>query len=123
MVLASIVHREGQEGDVARALDGEHELALVLRACARDAARDDLAALGDEIAQGLRIFVVDARRLAGALSAAERAAAAPAAPGRRNGIRVAGLLSHALLFAFHQSSPPRFAAAISSSPASSASSA
>jgi len=43
MVNRLVVHGEGQEGDVARADDGEHELALVLRAGAGDAPGDDLA--------------------------------------------------------------------------------
>ena len=40
---------EGQERDVARALDGERHLALVAGAVAADAAGNDLAALGDEV--------------------------------------------------------------------------
>src|SRR5690349_22101421 len=50
------VRDQGQE---ARALDGGVELALVDRAGAGQARRDDLAVLGDEVAQGVDVLVVD----------------------------------------------------------------
>src|SRR4051794_37775784 len=50
------VRDHGQE---ARALDGGVELALVDRAGAGQARRDDLAVLGDEVAQGVDVLVVD----------------------------------------------------------------
>src|SRR5678809_770428 len=50
------VRDQGQE---ARALDGGRELALVLRLGARDAAGDDLAGLGEVLAQGVEILVID----------------------------------------------------------------
>src|SRR5207253_4883041 len=45
--------------NLARALDGGLQLALVHRARARDAPRQDLAALGDERADQLHVLVVD----------------------------------------------------------------
>src|SRR6478736_638758 len=59
MVLSSVVGGEGQERDRASALDRQLHGALVFRANAGDAARYDLAALGHEVAQTLRVFVVD----------------------------------------------------------------
>src|SRR6185436_5207640 len=46
-----------------RALDGARELALLLGGHRRDAARHDLAALGDVTHQQLGILVVDLRRV------------------------------------------------------------
>ena len=51
--------REGQQGDVARALDGERHLALMFRAVARNAAGQDLSALRDEAAELARVLIVD----------------------------------------------------------------
>lgn len=51
--------REGQEGDVARALDGHAEPALVPRAHAGHAARKNLAALLNELRKNVGAFVVD----------------------------------------------------------------
>src|SRR5690349_7077866 len=48
-----------QQGQEARALDGGVQLALVDRAGAGQARRDDLAVLGDEVAQGVDVLVVD----------------------------------------------------------------
>src|SRR6266545_4946013 len=48
-----------QQGHRAGTLDGVGELALMARAAARDPARDDLAALGDEAAQTTHVLVVD----------------------------------------------------------------
>src|SRR6478735_789298 len=59
MVLSSVVGGEGQERDGAGALDRQLHGALVFRAHAGDTARHDLAAFGHEVAQTLRIFVVD----------------------------------------------------------------
>ena len=50
------VRDQGQE---ARALDGGVQLALVDRAGAGQARRDDLAVFGDEVAQGVDVLVVD----------------------------------------------------------------
>src|SRR5262249_37132621 len=76
-------HGERHEGDHARALDGERHLALVLGAVAADPPRDDLAAVGDEVLQRLRVLVVDHHLLVGAeaadLAARESALAAGAA--------------------------------------------
>src|SRR6266403_1608552 len=48
-----------QQGHRAGVLDGVGELALMPRAAARDPARNDLAALGDEAAQATHVLVVD----------------------------------------------------------------
>src|SRR5262249_27221415 len=47
------------ERDLARALDRRLQFALVHRAGARDAPRQDLAALGDERPDQLHVLVVD----------------------------------------------------------------
>src|SRR5713101_8483124 len=76
-----LVRHDGvrQERQVAAALDGGGHFALVPRAVARDAAGDDLAALGDEVLQVGRVLVVDLEILVGAVAAhlapAEAAAA------------------------------------------------
>src|SRR5262245_35708226 len=62
-------HGEGHERDHARPLDGQRHLALVLGAVAADAPRDDLAAVGDEVLEGLRVLVVDLDLLVGAEAA------------------------------------------------------
>src|SRR3546814_19895563 len=54
-----VVVRIRNQGQVARALDGGGELALVARLGAADAARDALAVLGQVLAQGVEILVVD----------------------------------------------------------------
>src|SRR5262245_39846641 len=59
-VLANNVRQEAEE---TRALDGARELALLLGGHRRDAARHDLAALGDVTHQQLGILVVDLRRV------------------------------------------------------------
>ena len=48
-----------QQGHRASTLDGVGELALMTRAAARDAAGNDLAALGDETAQTTDVLVVN----------------------------------------------------------------
>jgi hypothetical protein len=53
------LRRERQQGDVARLLDGVGEPPLVRRAHARNAARDDLAALRHEGVQRLDVLVID----------------------------------------------------------------
>jgi len=50
------VRNQGQE---ASALDGGRQLTLVLRLGTGDAARHDLAVLGQVLAQGVEILVVD----------------------------------------------------------------
>src|SRR5207245_9795130 len=49
----------GQQGKLARALDRGRELTLVPRAHPRQAARQDLAALGKKAAQGAIVLVVE----------------------------------------------------------------
>src|SRR5689334_17938424 len=68
-----------QQSEEARALDGSRQLALLLGRHGRDAARHDLAALGDVAHQQLGILVVDLRRVgtrerAGLAAAEERTA-------------------------------------------------
>src|SRR6201997_4835276 len=53
----------GKQAEETRALDGAGELALLLGGHGRDAARHDLAALGDVTHQQLGILVVDLRRV------------------------------------------------------------
>src|SRR3981081_2671174 len=55
---ASVRHVRNQ-CDLARALDRRLQLPLMHRACARDAPREDLAALGNERADQLHILVID----------------------------------------------------------------
>src|SRR5580700_5193063 len=50
---------ERQQGDVARALDGHAEPALVARASSGHAARQNLAAFLDELRKNVRALVVD----------------------------------------------------------------
>src|SRR5262249_30307841 len=59
-ILANDVRQEAQE---TRALDGAGEFTLLLGGNGRDAARHDLAALGDVTHQQLGILVVDLRRV------------------------------------------------------------
>src|SRR5438445_8869674 len=53
----------GQQAEETRALDGARKLTLLLGGNGRDAARHDLAALGDVTHQQLGILVVDLRRI------------------------------------------------------------
>src|SRR4029453_9730113 len=53
----------GQQAEETRALDGAGEFTLLLGGNRRDAARHDLAALGDVTHQELGILVVDLRRI------------------------------------------------------------
>src|SRR5512137_1322923 len=77
-----LICRVGQQRQLPSPLDGRLELALVHRAHAGDAARQDLRALGHEGQQHLRVLVVDVVDLLRAeladLAAAEHAAARPA---------------------------------------------
>src|SRR3954466_13878194 len=52
-----------QQAEETRALDGAREFALLLSGHRRNAARHDLAALGDVTHQQLGILVVDLRRV------------------------------------------------------------
>src|SRR5437762_5761772 len=61
-IKSPVSHRrraERQQRDVARALDRRSELPLVLGAVAGDAVRDQLAALGDEVAEQPNVLVID----------------------------------------------------------------
>src|SRR5579883_2505905 len=81
---ASVLIGVGQQRQKTRALDGDRELALVEGLRAGDAARDDLARLGDVALQGPEILVIDVgdafgREAAKLLAAREAAAAATTA--------------------------------------------
>src|SRR5579871_4748946 len=62
-VLLKSANDVGQQTQEPRALDGAGELTLLLGGDRRDAARHDLAALGDVTHQQLGILVVDLRRV------------------------------------------------------------
>src|SRR5258708_25816272 len=62
-MMAFLLHAVGQEAEIARALDGLRQLALLLGRPRGDAARHDLAALGDEALQQLHVLVVDLGRV------------------------------------------------------------
>src|ERR1700733_9673366 len=86
-------HGEGQERDLVRPLGGERRLALVARGVAADAARDDLAALRDEVLERLRVLVVDDQGLVGAVAADALAPDATAAGSVRVEVRRAAELA------------------------------
>src|ERR1700678_1327301 len=85
---------EGEQGDVARLLDGEREAALMRGADAGETARDDLAALGHEPLQQAHVAVAEEVDLLGAeladLLAAEELASAGSAARAASGARSAG---------------------------------
>src|SRR5881227_4484382 len=58
-----LANNVGQEAEETRALDGAGEFTLLLGGDGGDAARHDLAALGDVTHQQLGILVVDLRRI------------------------------------------------------------
>src|SRR6185312_3390210 len=58
-----LANNVGKQPEEAHALDGAGELTLLLGGHSRDAARHDLAALGDVTHQQLGILVVDLRRV------------------------------------------------------------
>src|SRR6185312_306980 len=72
--LAVLLNHVRQQAEEARTLDCLGELALLLRRHCGDAARHDLAALGDVTLQQLHVLVVDLRRI-GARKGAGLAAA------------------------------------------------
>src|SRR3954454_1888353 len=59
----SLTDHVGKQTEETRALDGAREFALLLGGDGGDAARHDLAALGDVTHQQLGILVVDLRRI------------------------------------------------------------
>src|SRR3989442_12508335 len=62
-----LLHRQiGQEGYRASALDRARQLALMSRAAPRDPARNDLAAVADEVSEPAHILVVDEVNFVGA---------------------------------------------------------
>src|SRR5215510_13871383 len=63
--LVSLGH-ERKDCEVTRALDGLGELPLVDRADTRDASRQNLAPLGNEVPQQSSVLVIDIRDLLGA---------------------------------------------------------
>src|SRR6478609_6518302 len=60
---SALANDVGQQAEETRALDGARELTLLLGGDGGDAARHDLAALGDVTHQQLGILVVDLRRI------------------------------------------------------------
>ena len=56
-------HRVGHQSHLAGALHGVRDVALMLGAGTRHAARLDLSAIGNVLAQHLRVFVVDVLRV------------------------------------------------------------
>src|SRR4029079_13415835 len=74
----SLLHDVGKQADVASALDGARELALLLGRDGGDARRDDLAALRDEALEQAHVLVIDLRRVlareGAGLAAAEKRA-------------------------------------------------
>src|SRR5947209_17917866 len=78
-LLRVLHHGVREERDVAAALDGGGHLALVPGAVPRDAARNDLAPLGDEVLELGRVLVVHLERLVGAVPAHLAPAESPAA--------------------------------------------
>src|SRR5918992_2957349 len=83
-----------QQRELARPLDRRGDLVLVPPARARDAARPDLAAVGDELAQGRDVLVVDELDLVAAVLAGLAAPAAGTALAITPARRPAALLCH-----------------------------
>src|SRR5687768_15868907 len=83
-----------QQGELARTLDGGRDLVLVTTARARDAARADLAAIGDELPQRGDVLVVDELHLVAAVRAGLATPAAGPAPLITPARRPAALLRH-----------------------------
>src|SRR5215211_8046288 len=80
-LVAAVGPDVGQQGELAGALDRRGDLVLVPAARARDAARADLAAVGDELPQRGDVLVVDELDLVAAvLAGLATAAAGPALP-------------------------------------------
>src|SRR5262245_35807773 len=102
---ALLLHGVGQEAEVAGALDGLGEGALLLGRDGGDAARHHLAALGDVALQQLHVLVVDLGRV----QPAERAGLAAPEEGPPAGAAAAGTLAAALAAAVvgvgHHASP------------------
>src|SRR4051812_45571718 len=84
----------GQERQLARALDRAGDLVLMPAARARDPARPDLAAVGDELPQGGDVLVVDELHLVAAVLAGLPAPAAPSGLAITPARRPAALLRH-----------------------------
>src|SRR5699024_12405377 len=60
---SSSLDHVGQQPEIARALDGTRQFALLLGRNRGDPTRHDLASFGDEAAQKLAVLVVDLRRV------------------------------------------------------------
>jgi hypothetical protein len=90
---------EGQQGDVARLLDGQREAALVTGADTSQATGNDLATLGDEALKQANVAVGDGVDLLGAeladLLAAEELASSGSAAGSTRRTRSAGWAARA----------------------------
>jgi hypothetical protein len=73
-----VAGREGQQRNVASALDGFSQLALMISTGTGDPAWRDFSPLGNEIAQGPDIFVINCRFLVGTETANFATAKTPA---------------------------------------------
>ena len=83
-----------QQRELAGALDRARDLVLMPAAGARDAARADLAAVGDELLEGGDVLVVDELHLVAAVLAGLPASAAPSGLAIPPACRPAALLGH-----------------------------
>src|SRR5882762_6626656 len=104
-----LVHDVGKQAEKARTLDRPRQLALLLGRHRGDAARHDLAALGDEALQQPDVLVIDLRRV----GSGERAGFAP--PEKRpagGGRRAAARCALAFHLGLHRFRGRRFAAAL-----------
>src|SRR6185437_15018903 len=98
-VSLALAQSVGQEPEIARALDRLRQLALLLRRDRGDAARHDLAALGDEALHQFHVLVVDLRRV----RAREGAGFAPAEERPARGRTATATLAFVVIG--HRSSP------------------
>src|SRR6185312_16872162 len=98
---ALLLHVIGEEAEIAGALDRLRQLTLLLGRHRRDAARHDLAALGDKPLQQLHVLVVDL----GCVRSGEGAGFAPPEE-RPPGRRAPAAAAAAMALAVAHSSPP-----------------
>src|SRR4051812_38257079 len=94
LVAAGALADVREQRELTRALDRRRDLVLMPAARARDPARPDLAAVGDELAQGGDVLVVDELHLVAAVLAGLPASAAPSGLCIPPARRPAGLLCH-----------------------------
>ena len=85
-----------KQRELTRTLDRRRDLVLMPAARARDTARPDLAAVGDELPQGGDVLVIDELHLVAAVLAGLPASAAPSGLAITPARRPAALLCHCL---------------------------